>query len=103
MMADREGLAPATWSRQFVGSEVEGVQICLRQIVSARHVATADGLRMVATGSSEDEAVALLDAFVATFRELRTEAIDAQRSTIDDVLDGAPDAGRTERFFGGRS
>lgn len=61
--------------------------------ITSRHVTAADGLRMVATGSSEAQATALLDAFVATFRELRFEQIAAQQDTITTSVDEGPGAG----------
>ncbi|MEM9466237.1 MAG: hypothetical protein AAGA90_12755 [Actinomycetota bacterium] len=59
--------------------------------ISARHVASADGLRMVATGSSEGDATELLDAMVTAFRALRAEDIAAQQATIEGALDELPD------------
>lgn len=59
--------------------------------ITARHVASADGLHMAATGSSEDDATELLDAMILTFRELRTADIQSQQETITSVLDEIPD------------
>ena len=60
--------------------------------IEARHVSSADGLHMIATGGSEDEATALLDAMLDAFRQLRAAEIAAQQSTISDALDELPDA-----------
>ncbi len=59
--------------------------------ISARHVASADGLRMATIGSSEADATELLDAMVATFSELRQADIAAQQATITSALDELPD------------
>ena len=59
--------------------------------ISARHVTSADGLRMVAIGTSGDDATELLEAMVVTFRELRTDEIAVQQATITSALDELPD------------
>ena len=61
--------------------------------ISARHVTSADGLRMVAIGTSGDDATELLEAMVVTFRELRTDEIAVQQATITSALDELPDGG----------
>lgn len=58
--------------------------------ISAAHVATADGLHVTATGSSEAEAIRLLDAMVTAFREVRAQDIATQQATITEAVGELP-------------